>query len=108
MPHQARTPWLREAAFLGLCLAASFVWDVAYGLIYDHLSAARGLSVIVAYFAVPTVLCAVMGYPLRRWLKVSDTDGAATFVVLSCLGAPAAAFFPVLYFECAVLDACIG
>ena len=104
----ARTPWLREAVFLGLCLATSFVWDVAYGLSYDHLSVARGLSAAFAYVVVPTFLCAIVCYPLRRWLKVADTDGAATAVVVSCVGAPTLVVFPVMFFECAVLGACIG
>lgn len=108
LASSARRSWLCAAAFTGLCFALAFVWDVAYGLSFDHFAPARALSMEVSYFAIPMALCFALGFTLRRRLKFSGTDGALIAAVLSCIAAPFVMFLPVLFFDCAVLGACIG
>ena len=105
---QIRSSWLREAAFTGLCLSVAFVWDVAFGLSYDRFAPSRALGMEISYFAIPMVLCAILGFFLRRWLRYSDTGGALLAATLSVVAAPFLVFLPVLFFDCVVLKACIG
>ena len=105
---QVRTSWLREAAFTAFCYGLAFAWDVAYGLSYDHFAPARHLGLVFSYFAIPMVLCAILGIALRRWLGFSDTAGALLAATLSVVSAPFIMFLPVLFFDCVALRACIG
>ena len=105
---QIHSSWAREAAFTGLCLGIAFVWDVAFGLSYDRFAPSRALEMQMSYFAVPMVLCAILGFILRRWLRYSDTTGALLAATISVVAAPFLVFLPVLFFDCAVLKACIG
>ena len=99
---------LRDAfVFAALCLAASFVWDVAYCLVYDRYAAGfmllREMPPVISFFIAPAALSGALCFALRRRLGIS-----AIFALGSCIGAPVLMWVPALAFVCFAFNSCFG
>ena len=99
-------------AFSGLCLAVTFVWDVAYAAICDALGkevAAHFFAgfALLALFLVPMLLCFGLGFVLGQWREPRPLwlrIGAAAW----CMIAPFVMLIPFFSFMCFVLSSCFG
>ena len=107
-PPRSLNTWL----FAVLCFATAFLWDVAYGILWDRAGGdAHGWIPdwvpLFALFVAPAILCGLLAWGAGQWRR--ERSGAAVIgAFVCCVMAPLVVFVPFMEFMCLAFNSCFG